>query len=115
LAALLTDPVGAGRQPVDCRLDLCQLTLDLLHKRGDLRSLERDRRTLRIVLVVSIGVPRGRYHLIEIAGQTRKPPQRLLSFRLEQLASLSHPSILTSLANHEGTCRPFWRRPHTPR
>jgi hypothetical protein len=98
LAALLTDPVGAGRQSLDCRVDLSQLMLDLLHKRCDLRPLERDRRTLWIMLVVSIGVPRGRYHFIEVAGQSRKPPKRVLPFRLEQFASLIHPSILTRLA-----------------
>lgn len=98
LSAPLTDPVGAGRQPLDCRLDLRQVTLDLQHERRDLRPLERDRRPLRIVLVVSVGVAGGSHHLVEVAGQAREAPERLLSFRLEQFASPVHPSMLTPLA-----------------
>ena len=95
LSAPLTDSVCAGCQPLDRRRDLCQVILGLQHKRGDLRPLERDGRTLRIVLVVSVGVVGGRHHLVEVAGQARKAPERLLSFRLEQLASPSIRQCLT--------------------
>jgi len=107
VAALLTDSVGAGCQPLECCVDLGQVNLDLQDKRRDLRSFERDRRTLGIVFVVSVGVAGGRHDLVEVAGQARETPDRLLSFSLEQFASPVHLPMLTPLAATKTIGRTF--------
>jgi hypothetical protein len=79
------------------------VTPDLQHERCNLRPLERDRRTFRIVFVISVAVTGGRHHLIEVGGQSLEAPHRPLSFRAQQLASPVHPSMLTPLAAMKAT------------
>ena len=71
-STLFTDPVGAALQPLDCRLDLCQVTLDLQHERCNLGPLECNRRTLGIVLVVGVTVTGGRHHVIKVASHSQR-------------------------------------------
>ncbi len=103
LSTPFTDTVCAALQPLDCRLDLGQVTPDLDHERCNLRPLERDRRTFRIVLVIGVAVTGGRHHLIEVGGQGREALERLLSFRLKQLASPVHPTMLSPLGAMQAT------------
>lgn len=73
MAATLTDPVGPGRDAGDGGVDLRQLIATLADQRGHLGTLEGDRRTLRIMLVVGIAVSRRCDNLVEHiceAGQT---------------------------------------------
>ena len=98
LAAPITVPVCAALQALDCRLNLSQVTLGLPHERCNLRPLEGDRRTLRIVLVIGVAVTGGCHHLIEVAGQCREALEGQSSLLLKELVNPVHPSMVTALA-----------------
>ena len=71
-SAPLAGTVGSGREPRDRRVDLADLRLGVGDQRGDLRSLERDRRPLGIVLVVVGGQPRSFDHRRKFGPKRRQ-------------------------------------------
>ena len=76
--------------------ELSQIGAPLAHQRGHSRSLEGDRRSLRIVFVVRVPDVRPRNDVVEFGGQRFDPRHRRLSLRIEEVlrAQLGHRRAL---------------------
>jgi thioredoxin 1 len=63
------------------------------------------------MLVVGVGVARGRHHTHEVIGQRREASYGLVALGLEQKAGVLHPVISTSESTsaHPGRCVPAGR------
>jgi len=62
----------------------------LTYERLDLGSFEGDRGALGIVLVVGVGVARGRDDRVEVGAEVRQARERLTALRLQPFARLLH-------------------------
>jgi hypothetical protein len=84
-------PVATGLQPPERRVDRCDLLSGLFEQRGRMLTLERQRRALRVVLVVGPARARGLGEVRELPPQRGHPPERARPLGQQQLARVRHP------------------------
>jgi hypothetical protein len=102
--------VRASVQPLHSGIDLHQVKLHLSHQGSELRPLKRDRCPFGIMFIIGIGVPRGRYHSVEVVRQARQASECLFTVRLESATRSIH--VLNPDATHKK--RPMPGLPASP-
>ena len=82
---LCADSVGAIRDPVSCTFEFCQVCLFLAEQSKDPRSLERERRTLRVVFIICVAISRSGDDVVELGPQRVDVSRRRSLLRIEKI------------------------------